>query len=257
MEIELDQDIKFKNFNFSIIDNNYNNNRNFNHNSKEPLLSTNESNSLSFSNNNNKIKYCFNMSNNSKFSYKRIISEKNYIPIISSCERRLIKDIEELKKNENIGKFCQVKFNEYSRIKYTDNFQMIIEFKNFFSVKFVFLPDYPFSPPIISFNSGIKYSNIFDSEGNILLENIKKEKWTPTLWISTLVRSIELLISKNQDQINNIDCNSKNIVYSKIMKYSKRNWDNYLMEEKAIFKNDQSIINQLTKSIKEIKPLVI
>ena len=41
------------------------------------------------------------------------------------------------------------------------------------------------------------------------------------------------------------------------MKYSKRNWDIYLMEEKAIFKNDSSVLTQLNKTLKEVKPLVI
>lgn len=262
MEIEFDEDIKF---NFFTLNSNYNNNNNnTDNNSKgsEPLLSTDKSCSLTFSDNNtniNKITYSFNdnKKNNFNFSYKRIIPEKKSTSIISSCERRLIKDLEELKKNENIGKICQIKVNEYSKIKDSDNFELIIEFKNYFSVKFVFLSDYPFSPPIISFNSGIQFSNIFDSDGNILLENAKITKWTPILWLSTLVHSIELLISKNQNEINCINNNSNNISSSKIMKYSKRNWDIYLMEEKAIFKNDSSVLTQLNKTLKEVKPLVI
>lgn len=189
-----------------------------------------------------------------KYNYK-ILRETKPISIMSSCEKRLINDINELTNNKNIGKNCEIIINEYKKIKDTNNFQLIIEFKNYFSIKFVFLPDYPFVPPLISFHSGIKSPLIFNSDGYIVLENTKKSNWTPIIWLSTLVNSIELLILKN--------LNNKNIYKSdtmfipKLFKYGKRKWNDYLKDEKKIFKYDISIINELTKNLKEMKSLVI
>lgn len=175
---------------------------------------------------------------NFKFCYKRIIQDKKKYPIISSSEARLIKDIEEIKTNERIGKYYEVIVNDYKRIKDTENFEMIVQFKNYFSVSFIFLPDYPFSPPIISFYSGIKIPSIFDSEGKILLENSKLSKWTPALFLSHFIISIELLILNN---INN------NFISSK---YGKRKWREYIKDEVNIFHTDLSSFCQLTKSKK-------
>ncbi len=127
------------------------------------------------------------------------------------------------------------------------------EFKNYFSVKFIFLSQYPFVPSIISYHSGTKSPSIFDSEGNIILENASKDKWTPILWLSTLVKSIELLILKElnnkKDNINNIDA----MFTPRILKYGKRKWSDYLEDETALFRRDISVINELTKKIKGIK----
>ena len=182
---------------------------------------------------------------------KKVFTYRNPKTSLSKCEIRLKKDIEELKSNKNIGKVCQIKLNDYQRIQDTDSFQMIIEFVNYFSAKFVFPSDYPFAPPIITFYSGEKLPFIFDSEGNIILENSKKCNWTPALWLSTLVNSIELLISKGIN-CNNYNTNISNL--SKKAKYGKRKWDDYIKEEQSIFKNYPNIINKLTKSFKELKP---
>lgn len=182
--------------------------------------------------------------NHSKFNYKRVLNEKKSNKIVSISEARLMKDIEELKNNKEIGKYCEVIINDYKRIKDTDNFQLIVEFKTFFSVKFIFYPDYPFSPPNISYYSGKKLPGIFDEDGNILLENTKKSNWSPALFISHFIISIEILISK---EFNN------SIYNSNIDKYGKKKWNDYLREETNLFNYNSSIINELTNNIKQIK----
>ena len=181
-----------------------------------------------------------------KFGYKRAISERNYPSIISSCERRLIKDKEELEKNENVGKLCEILVHNYKKIADSNDFEMIIEFKNYFSLKFIFTPDYPFSPPLISYYSGVKFPYIFDINGNILLESAQKSKWTPIIWLSTLVLSIELLIS---------EICKNGIFIPKTEKYGKRKWNDYLNEEKKSLNGaDSFVLNQLDRNLKGVKP---
>ena len=167
-----------------------------------------------------------------KFNYRRTSNLSSHN--ISICEGRLIKDLEELKKNEKIGKFCKIIIHDYIQIQDSYNFEMIIEFINYCSVKFVFPSDYPFVPPLISYHSGNRLPYLFDSDGNAILENSKPSNWTPILWLSTLVNSIELLIS---------EYSNKNI--SKKGKYGKRKWGEYLSN-----KNSQNI-SDLTRSIKK------
>ncbi len=242
MEIDFEQDIQ--------------------NNCQSSFNNLNQINEIQASNNSKKQYSSFSFSNNSiiqgndytgKFDSKRIIKETSTSTFISSCERRLIKDIEELRRNENIGKICKIYINDYKRINNSDNFQMIIEFKNFFSVRFVFPPEYPFVPPAISYHSGIKFPFVFESDGNIILENANKSNWTPILWLSTLVSSIELLILKG---LNNDIYNSNKIMFiPKKMKYGKRKWNEYLKEEKELYKNNISIINQISRTIKGFKSL--
>ena len=166
-------------------------------------------------------------------SYKN--TNKNNINILSSSEIRLKKDIDELKKNQNIGKFCEIILNDYKKIENTDDFQMIVEFINHFSLKFIFPSDFPFVPPKIIFFAGNKYSFLFDSEGNIILHLLDKENWSPTFWISTLIFYIEKKVSEQTCNLSFLDksYNCINNRYGKyfIVKkgdYSKRNWNDYL-----------------------------
>ena len=99
---------------------------------------------------------------------------------LSSAEIRLRKDIEELKKNQKISQYYDIIYNDYKKIGDSGNFQMIIEFINHFSLKFIFTSDFPFEPPKITFFSGNQYSFLFDCDGNIILDLITKEKWSPT-----------------------------------------------------------------------------
>ena len=247
MEIEPNEDLKF-NFFCSNNLNNFRNTTNDLTSENELLLSTEEKSYLPFPSTQisceNALSNFDNRNNLPKFNYKKLLNVKKSTTIISSSEARLMKDLEELKKNKDIGKHCEVIINDYKRIKDTDNFQLIVEFKNFFSVQFVFCPDYPFSPPIISYYSGMKPSQIFDENGYILLENAKKTKWTPTLYVSHFIISIEILISKELDN---------KIENPNLSKYCKRKWNDYLRDEHKIFNNDESIFNELSSKIKKIK----
>ena len=154
---------------------------------------------------------------------------------LSSAEIRLRKDIEELKKNQKIGQCChEIILNDYKRIEGTENFQIIVEFINHFSLKFIFTSDYPFEPPKITFFAGNQYPFIFDCNGNIILNLITKENWSPTFWISTLILYIEKKIYLNTNPtIYNKPCNSEDYKIGKIFmikkgNYNKRNWNDYL-----------------------------
>ena len=166
-------------------------------------------------------------------SYKN--TNKNNINILSSSEIRLKKDIDELKKNQNIGKFCEIILNDYKKIENTDDFQMIVEFTNHFSLKFIFPSDFPFVPPKIMFFAGNKYSFLFDLEGNIILHLLDKENWSPTFWISTLIFYIEKKVSEQTCNLSFLDksyycINNRYGKYFIVKKgdYSKRNWNDYL-----------------------------
>ena len=154
---------------------------------------------------------------------------------LSSAEIRLRKDIEELKKNQKIGQCChEIILNDYKRIEGTENFQIIVEFINHFSLKFIFTSDYPFEPPKITFFAGNQYPFIFDCNGNIILNLITKENWSPTFWISTLILYIEKKIYLNTNPtIYNKPYNSEDYKIGKIFmikkgNYNKRNWNDYL-----------------------------
>ena len=154
---------------------------------------------------------------------------------LTSCEIRLKKDIEELKKNQKISKYYDIILNGYKKIGDSDNFQMIIEFINHFSLKFVFTSDFPFEPPKITFFSGNQYSFLFDCNGNIILDLITKEKWSPTFWISTIIYDIEKIVYEktsnllffNRPSFVN-DCRAGNFYMIKRGNYNKRNWNDYL-----------------------------
>ena len=161
--------------------------------------------------------------------------KNNKIIQLSSSEIRLKKDITELKNNKNIGKFCEIILNDYKKIENTEDFQMIVEFINHFSIKFIFQSDFPFVPPKIVFFAGNKYPFLFDSDGNIILHLLQKENWSPTFWISTLIFYIEKKVSEQTSSLSFLDkgYNLVNDRYGKyfIVKkgdYNKRNWNDYL-----------------------------
>ena len=164
-------------------------------------------------------------------------NQSNNIEEISICEQRIISDISELKRSKLVGTICQIKLNKYKK---NDNgaFELIIEFVSYFSAKFIFNLEYPLSPPSIIYNDGLKIKNIFDDNGNILVETIKKENWSKSIWLSTLVFYIELLITRESNKENNCsdDLNQNNI-NDKSEKYGKRNWKDYTDETSNNYEN--------------------
>lgn len=180
---------------------------------------------------------------------------------LTLCEGRLLNDLAEFKRSKIIGKICQINLYDYKKIE-NDCFELIIEFISFFSVKFIFDPDYPCSPPIIVYEKGLKLKNVFDDDGNVLIESIKKDRWSPSIWLSTLVYSIELLISSGiNNNINyqyNVD-NSSNqniaiyFMKNKKQKYGKRKWNAYISECKDYYNKESGLIPELEKNLKQLK----
>lgn len=185
---------------------------------------------------------------------------------LTMCEGRLINDLAEFKRSKLVGKNCQIKLKDYKKIQ-NDNFELIVEFESYFSVKFVFDSNYPCSPPKIKYLNGSKPKNIFDDDGNVLIESIKKSNWTPSLWLSTLVYSIELLISSGNNNENNCTDNDKdnsnhnnyfanfsnNYWKNKIKKYGKRKWDVYIDECNDYYSKECIILPELEKNLKQLK----
>jgi len=61
-----------------------------------------------------------------------------------------------------------------------------------------FPADYPFSPPKITFRTKIFHPNVSANTGNICLDILKKDKWSPALTIgSTLLSIVSLLTDPN------------------------------------------------------------
>ena len=178
--------------------------------------------------------------------------QSNNIEDISICEQRLISDISELKRSKLVGTICQIKLNKY---KQNDNgeFELIIEFVSYFSAKFIFNLEYPLSPPSIIYNDGLKIKNIFDENGNILVETIKKENWNKSIWLSTLVFYIELLITKESNKENNcFDDLSQNNIIDKKEKYGKRKWKDYTDEMSENYENGGTA-PELEQNLKKLK----
>ena len=115
---------------------------------------------------------------------------------------------------------------------------------------------YPITPPSIIFNDGKKIKNIFDENGTILVETIKKENWNKSIWLSTLIFYIELLISRetgeeqNSPEDQNKNQNAQNNIINKNEKYGKRKWKDYVEEMNG---NGQTEAEELEKNIKKKK----
>lgn len=206
-------------------------------------------------------------SRNKKFIYalnQPLLKRKNNLSSgeLTLCEGRLLNDLAELKRSKIIGKICNIKLYDYIKID-NNGFELIIEFVNFFSVKFIFDQNYPCSPPKIFYNKGLKPKNIFDNDGNALIESIKKNNWTPCIWLSTLVYSIQLLISSEINSYNYSlsNCNNENnsqglnnyFMKSKMQKYGKRKWDSYINECRNYYNKECAILPELEKNLKQLK----
>jgi ubiquitin-protein ligase len=183
---------------------------------------------------------------------------------LALCEGRLLNELAEFKRSKKVGKICQIKLNDYTKLE-DNTFEIIIEFVSFFSAKFIFDSNYPCSPPKIVYFSGLKPKNIFDDEGNALIESIKNNNWTPSIWFSKLVYSIELLISSciNNEKNNNYmsNCENKNcnrsltnfFMKKKMQKYGKRKWNVYLDECNDYYSKEFLILPELEKNLKQLK----
>lgn len=213
-------------------------------------VNKNKSNSSNFCQNNPQTNINF---FNFRNIFQQISSSNNYnIPNfqnLSICEGRIIKDIYDLYKKESIKKKFNIILHELKKIDNTGNFVMFVEFSNIFVLKFVFPEQYPYEPPKITYCSGLKFANLFDDSGNIILEIIKKEKWTPVYCLCTLIGSIELKIENN---LRNNNIFGIYIVTSKKLNYRKRKWTDYLKETQDYYK-DRQIFTDLNCGLKRLK----
>ena len=238
------------------INDNIDNSNNNNLNDNNTINNTNE-----ISNNDEDIEMDNIFQKNNKCIYgvnNSPLFKKNKKPSceLTLCEGRLQNDLAELKRSKIYGKICETKFENNYRKNENNQLEFYFEFVSFFTVKFTFNSDYPCSPPIITYVSGLKPSYIFDENGNVLIESIKKKNWTPSIWLSTLVYSIELLISSG------INCNNNNngknnltnyFLNTKKKKYGKRNWENYLDEMNNYDEKESITIPALEKTLKQLK----
>ena len=214
----------------------------------------NEDTNINIFSKNNK---CIYGTNNTSPLFKKI-KKPSYE--LSLCEARLQNDLSELKRSKIFGKICKINFEENYHQNNNNQIEYFIEFVNFFTVKFLFYSDYPFSPPDITYICGLKPKHIFDENGNVLIESIKKKNWTPSIWLSTLVYSIELLISSGINNEGNDCINSDNnnnlrnyFLNVKKKKYGKRNWDVYLDEMNSYYDKESYIIPELENTLKQLK----
>ena len=248
MDIEITDKTKY---NFSTYDDIINNNNSNNYN-----LFSNKIEDNNFIN-------IFPKNKKSIYALNQPIFKKNKNSIsgeLTLCEGRLLNDLAEFKRSKIVGKLCQIKLYDYKKLG-NNSFELIIEFVSFFSVKFIFDSDYPCSPPIITYDKGIKMKNVFDDNGNVLIESIKKANWTPSIWLSTLVYSIELLISSGTNLENNWFSNNNYskqgltnyFMMAKRQKYGKRKWDIYMNEFNEYYSKECEIIPDLEKNLKQLK----
>jgi ubiquitin-protein ligase len=246
MDIEITDKTKY---NFSTYDDIINNNNSNNYN-----LFSNKIEDNNFIN-------IFPKNKKSIYALNQPIFKKNKNSIsgeLTLCEGRLLNDLAEFKRSKIVGKLCQIKLYDYKKLG-NNSFELIIEFVSFFSVKFIFDSDYPCSPPIITYDKGIKMKNVFDDNGNVLIESIKKANWTPSIWLSTLVYSIELLISSGTNLENNWFSNNNYskqgltnyFMMAKRQKYGKRKWDIYINEFNEYYRKEYEIIPDLEKNLKQ------
>ena len=230
---------------------------NFNNNfyQEEKIIPEEEKNediNINIFSKNNKCIYV----NNTSPLFKK--NKKSYE--LTSYEARIQNDLAELKRSKIFGKICKINFEENYNKNNNNQIEYFIEFVNFFTVKFLFNSDYPFSPPNIIYICGLRPKNIFDESGNMLIEIIKKKNWSPSIWLSTLVYSIELLISSGINNEGNEYINSDNnknlrnyFLNVKKKKYAKRNWDAYLDEINSYYDKENYIIPELENTLKQLK----
>jgi ubiquitin-protein ligase len=236
-------------FNFNLSTNNSQNNSN---NNTIPIDIENDKDSNLFAKNKKSI-YAQNQSSNKK--------NKKSPRVVNLCEGRLLNDLAEYNTSKIAGKIYKININEYKKNE-DNSFELIVDYVSFFSVKFIFQKDYPCIPPSIVYYSGLKPKNIFDDDGNVLIESIKLSNWSPSIWLSTLIYSIELLISSeinngNNSLYNNFNDKNQNLTNYFLMckrtKYKKRNWDEYLNECNNYYNKETEIIPELEKNLKQLK----
>ena len=99
------------------------------------------------------------------------------------------------------------------------------------------MEEYPFVPPLITYESGKFFDNLFDMENNLRLNCLNIEKWSPVLDLNTILFSIELKMDDN----GSLDV-SKEF-------YRKRKFYEY----KNIFNDDDNNLFTMEEKLKKLK----
>ncbi|GAB0199982.1 ubiquitin-conjugating enzyme E2 T [Grus americana] len=120
--------------------------------------------------------------------------------------------------------------------------------KGIFNLEIVVPERYPFEPPKIRFLTPIYHPNI-DSAGRICLDVLKlppKGAWRPSLNISTLLTSIQLLMAEpNPDDPLMADISSEYKYNKQLFLLNAREWtEKYASQQKKVSKPLEEKINQ-------------
>ena len=172
---------------------------------------------------------------NNSFIKKKKIERRN---IMTQAEARIKNDLTELNnKRLTTGKYEIKIFPYFKEEENENNFIMYVEFQNYFKIKIKFLEEYPFVPPLITYESGKYYDNLFDMENNLRLNCLNIEKWSPVLDLNTILFSIELKMDDN----GSLDV-SKEF-------YRKRKFYEY----KNIFNDEDNNLFSMEEKLKKLK----
>jgi ubiquitin-protein ligase len=116
--------------------------------------------------------------------------------IISKAEARIKNDLNAIKNKRLIKNRFKINISPYSQCENQKDFIMFIEFENLFKIQIIFLEDYPFVPPNVTYVSGQYLEHLFDKENKLKISCLKKEKWSPVLELNSIINSIELKIEE-------------------------------------------------------------
>ena len=85
--------------------------------------------------------------------------------IISKAEARIKNDLNAIKNKRLIKNRFKINISPYSQCENQKDFIMFIEFENLFKIQIIFLEDYPFVPPNVTYVSGQYLEHLFDNLG--------------------------------------------------------------------------------------------
>jgi peroxin-4 len=76
-----------------------------------------------------------------------------------------------------------------------------------FELKIVCLPTYPLAPPKVTFTTPVFHPNVLYKTGEICLDILKPEAWTPAWTLQSVCRAVAALLSHPEaDSPLNCDC---------------------------------------------------
>lgn len=169
--------------------------------------------------------------------------QKNSTPTLPHNELFLLRELEEIKNNITFYNTILFSSPKYSLNESTGEIFMKLEFIDLFSIQIIFPEKYPFSPPKITFIQGERIDSVFDEEGKIRLDILKRGHWKPTIKLNIIINLIKNLVDSDKNFTNeNID--------SKV-KYKKRRWKEYVSESKHLYHHENPIFfNDIDRNIK-------